>query len=103
MKYYKTSSEIYTATRLALDTLWGHPKVMIHQKTGIEVRTTSCLPDLDKILKDKDGNVIVSLPDSMANWPEVKTKIDSLIQLQAIEELTEQEYKSIWHLTKYKF
>lgn len=94
MRFYRTIPYVYEGTRQALDALWGHPKIAIHPKSGIEVITESCMPPLAQAVRDSDGMVLVALDERMAGWPEVQGRIEMLIQNGQVTEIDQETYEA---------
>lgn len=92
MRYYSTIPEVYEATRMALDTLWGHPKSAVHATTGTQVETVSCLPPVSEAVTDGAGYVYVALDARMADWAEVEQQIHELSGQGLLTEIDAAQY-----------
>jgi hypothetical protein len=94
-RYFRTSVEIYESVRAQMDEMYGHEK-RATGSAGIEVVTSTCLTPASALVQ-REGLVVVAL-NYVLTWPEVAATIAMLIEVEAVEEISEEEFLEHNHI-----
>ncbi len=92
-RFFRTSAEVYTKTREALDRAFEHPNS----------RADTCLPPVEEAPKDTKGQVYLAVLDQMFKWPVVQDNVDNLIKAGLVEEIDEKQYREIFPPSDLKY
>lgn len=82
-----TDSDLYESIRLQLDAAWGHPT------PGNGIMT--CVDPAAFAPRDSAGRVLLAVRAEFAEYPAVAAVLPGLLASGAVEEITEQAYRSV--------
>lgn len=81
-RFFRASSEVYESLRAQLDAAWGLPAPL----------TETCILPANDQRQDAGGNCLLAVRLEWLEWEPVATLVPQMLQIGAVEELTEAEY-----------
>jgi len=85
MRFFRATPEVYEQVRRQLDAAWGHPS-----PNG----TLTCIEPEATAPHDAQGRVVLAVHDEFCEFPAAASMLPTLIQMGAVEEITEAQYEA---------
>lgn len=93
-KIFRSSPEVAEFVRLTLDSLWGYPNEI--------TKTLTSFPPADKLKKDESNRVYLIVSQDYYEYEDVQNLLPQLVQSGQIEEITLEQYNTIFPPQKRK-
>lgn len=85
MRFFRADAATYESVRFHLDAAWGH---------GPGTGTLTCYEPEAAAPHDADGRVLLAVNDDFCRYDAVAAVLPQLLANGAVEEITEDEYRS---------
>jgi len=85
MRYFRTDDATYEHARSSLDNAWGLPNYL---------GTTTCIKPALIAPRDISGSVLLAVPDAFCAFTAAAEMLPQLLSSGAVEEITEEAYRS---------
>lgn len=86
-RYFRASSAVYEQIRQTLDAAWGYPDTTR--------KTETCMRPASELPRDQQRRIYVAMPSEFCEYEAVAAVLPNLIQSGAVDEISEQEYRSV--------
>ena len=87
MRYFRSTPAVYQQIGAQLDAAYGYPNA--------ETKTLRTLPLVDDVPTDNQGRVYLAMPAAYCDYDLPSQILPALIASGAVEEITEDEYRSV--------
>lgn len=81
-RFFRASPEVYELIRAQVDAAWGLPEPL----------TETCILPAEDQRQDAGGNCLLAVRLEWLEWEPVATLLPQMLDIDAVEELTEAEY-----------